>query len=110
MPPWAQTECERFTGTTENRSTSWPASAIFIAAAKPASPPPTIAILIPLAIDCVRQTLVCRFVIPDHRADKLKIVGLKNSRYQSARMNKSDSCIDAYDKQQQAERDACVTR
>src|SRR5207244_9471976 len=50
MPPCAQTECERFTGTTENKSTECPASAIFIAAASPARPPPTIAILIPLAI------------------------------------------------------------
>src|SRR5919199_692313 len=48
MPPWAQTECERLTGTTEKRSTEWPASAIFIAAASPASPPPTIAIRMPL--------------------------------------------------------------
>src|SRR5919197_1548646 len=43
MPPCAQTECERLTGTTEKSSTAWPASAIFIAAASPASPPPTIA-------------------------------------------------------------------
>src|SRR5260370_32786708 len=50
MPPWDQTECERFTATTENKSTECPASAIFIAAASPATPPPTIAILIPLAI------------------------------------------------------------
>src|SRR5712691_3676351 len=55
MPPCAQTECERFTGTTENKSTACPASAIFIAAASPASPPPTIAILIPLAIDTCDQ-------------------------------------------------------
>src|ERR1700704_6358310 len=41
MPPCAQTECERFTGTTENRSTSPPISAILMTAAKPASPPPT---------------------------------------------------------------------
>src|SRR5688572_13704409 len=45
MPPCAHTECDSFTGTTEIRSTSCPASAIFIAAASPASPPPTIAIL-----------------------------------------------------------------
>jgi hypothetical protein len=44
IPPCAQTECERLTGTTEIKSTSCPASAIFIAAAKPAKPPPTIAI------------------------------------------------------------------
>src|SRR5918998_3170962 len=44
MPPCAQTECERLTGTTEKRSTEWPDSAIFIAAASPASPPPTTAI------------------------------------------------------------------
>src|SRR5438270_9133874 len=43
MPPCAQTECERLTGTTEKRSTECPPSAIFIAAASPASPPPTIA-------------------------------------------------------------------
>src|SRR5208282_1890902 len=41
MPPWAQTECERFTGTIENRSTSPPISAILITAARPARPPPT---------------------------------------------------------------------
>src|SRR5580692_9258238 len=41
MPPWAQTECERFTGTIENRSTSPPISAILMTAARPARPPPT---------------------------------------------------------------------
>src|SRR5271166_2181834 len=41
MPPWAQTECERLTGTIENRSTSPPISAILITAARPARPPPT---------------------------------------------------------------------
>src|SRR5215469_7854465 len=41
MPPCAQTECERFTGTIENRSTCPPISAILMTAASPASPPPT---------------------------------------------------------------------
>src|SRR5581483_1030476 len=41
MPPWAQTECDRFTGTMENRSTLPPISAILITAESPASPPPT---------------------------------------------------------------------
>src|SRR5271157_3952923 len=41
MPPCAQTECERFTGTMENRSTSPPISAILMTAARPARPPPT---------------------------------------------------------------------
>src|SRR5690606_2993119 len=41
MPPWAQTECDRFTGTSENRSTGKPDSAIRILAARPARPPPT---------------------------------------------------------------------
>src|SRR5215471_11614771 len=41
MPPCAQTECERFTGTIENRSTFPPISAILITAARPARPPPT---------------------------------------------------------------------
>src|SRR5208282_2437549 len=45
MPPWAQTECERFTGTIENRSTSPPNSAILMTAARPARPPPTTMIL-----------------------------------------------------------------
>src|SRR5229473_4803916 len=41
MPPCAQTECERFTGTMENRSTLPPISAILMTAARPARPPPT---------------------------------------------------------------------
>src|SRR5215468_9166133 len=41
IPPCAQTECERFTGTMENRSTLPPISAILMTAARPASPPPT---------------------------------------------------------------------
>src|SRR6266478_9029839 len=41
IPPCAQTECERFTGTMEKRSTSPPISAILITAARPARPPPT---------------------------------------------------------------------
>src|SRR6266436_6210336 len=41
MPPCAHTECERLTGTIENRSTSPPISAILMTAASPASPPPT---------------------------------------------------------------------
>src|SRR6266576_386225 len=40
MPPWAQTECERFTGTIENNSTLPPISAILMTAARPARPPP----------------------------------------------------------------------
>src|SRR4051812_12323709 len=45
MPPCAHTECERLTGTIENRSTLPPASAILMTADKPASPPPTTMIL-----------------------------------------------------------------
>src|SRR5579859_5775024 len=45
MPPCAQTECERLTGTIENRSHSPPISAILMTAANPASPPPTTIIL-----------------------------------------------------------------
>src|ERR1035438_8143562 len=41
MPPWAQTEWERLTGTMEKRSTSPPISAILMTAARPARPPPT---------------------------------------------------------------------
>src|SRR5580692_11583367 len=45
MPPWAQTEWERLTGTMEKRSTLPPASAILMTAASPAKPPPTTMIL-----------------------------------------------------------------
>src|SRR5277367_5977042 len=45
IPPCAQTECERFTGTMENRSTCPPISAILITAARPARPPPITVIL-----------------------------------------------------------------
>src|SRR5436305_11521708 len=45
MPPCAHTECERFTGTMENRSTFPPASAILITAESPANPPPMTMIL-----------------------------------------------------------------
>src|SRR3954467_13864639 len=40
MPPCAHTECERFTGTIENRSTCPPISAILMTALNPATPPP----------------------------------------------------------------------
>src|SRR5215467_4726644 len=40
IPPCAHTECERFTGTMENRSTCPPISAILMTAARPARPPP----------------------------------------------------------------------
>src|SRR5215469_13050674 len=45
MPPCAHTECDRLTGTIENRSTCPPISAILITAESPASPPPTTIIL-----------------------------------------------------------------
>src|SRR5438445_6902323 len=41
MPPCAQTEWERLTGTMEKRSTLPPASAILMTAESPARPPPT---------------------------------------------------------------------
>src|SRR5918998_1522787 len=55
MPPCAQTECDRLTGTTESRSTWCPASAIFIAAASPASPPPTMATRMPFFVAIVLE-------------------------------------------------------
>src|SRR4051812_13936133 len=51
--PCAHTECDRFTGTMEKRSTVPPFSAILITAASPASPPPTTMILGFTAIICV---------------------------------------------------------
>ncbi len=41
MPPCAHTECERFTGTSEKRSTGTPASQSLMTVISPASPPPT---------------------------------------------------------------------
>ena len=41
MPPCAHTECERLTGTNENKSTCAPCSAALIVDIRPASPPPT---------------------------------------------------------------------
>src|SRR5437016_7884464 len=100
MPPCAQTECERLTGTTENRSTSWPASAIFIAAARPASPPPTTAILIPLAIDSenVRQTLLLTPSPFGRGRDPLQ-----NSRQQTAGPDERNRRVDAHGQEQDTE-------
>src|SRR3979490_531492 len=56
MPPWAHTECERFTGTIEKRSTLAPISAILMTAESPARPPPTTIIfgaaIVPLSAFC----------------------------------------------------------
>src|SRR4029079_7584121 len=41
IPPCAQTECDRFTGTREIRSTGTLASQSLITVIRPASPPPT---------------------------------------------------------------------
>src|SRR5918997_3051190 len=89
MPPCAQTECERLTGTTEKRSTECPASAIFIAAASPARPPPTIAILIPL--------------LP-------AAISVKNPSQQSSGLNESCGGVDADHQQHEAKSDAGVAR
>src|ERR1041385_9261683 len=55
MPPCAHTECDRLTGTIENKSTWPPASAILMVAAKPESPPPTTIILGVVAINLFNQ-------------------------------------------------------
>src|ERR1700761_211244 len=66
MPPWAQTECERLTGTMEKRSTLPPASAILMTAERPARPPPTTmmrgvaGILMSLSVE-LKVGLVSRF-------------------------------------------------
>src|SRR5215212_8431726 len=85
MPPCAQTECERLTGTTEKRSTECPASAIFIAAASPARPPPTMAILMPLFA-----------------------MSVKNTSEEPARADEGDLRVDADGEEQQADGDAGV--
>src|SRR5450759_1563709 len=48
MPPWAQTEWLRLTGTIEKRSTPIPISAARTAVMSPARPPPTMTIRSPL--------------------------------------------------------------
>src|SRR5437764_496785 len=87
MPPCAQTECERLTGTTENSSTECPPSASFIAAASPASPPPTIATRIWLFAMSVKYPSE-KPALPDER----------------------DLGVDADGEEQKAERDAGVAR
>src|SRR5438105_652537 len=62
MPPCAHTECERFTGTIENRSTLPPLSAILITAESPARPPPTTIIFGAAAI----VSLAAFFNLPFH--------------------------------------------
>src|SRR5918912_4210545 len=85
MPPCAQTECESLTGTTEKRSTECPASAIFIAAASPASPPPTTAILIPLVA-----------------------ISVKNSSEQSSVRDEGGGSVNSDRQEQQSESDAGI--
>src|SRR3954454_16966643 len=104
MPPCAQTECERLTGTTEIRSTSCPASAIFIAAAKPASPPPTIAIFKPVAMELYFPASLRRPVSREPRLRTQRI------RHQPARPDKTDRCIDTRHAQKHRERQRGVER
>src|SRR5258707_12038651 len=99
MPPWAQTECERFTGTTENRSTECPASAIFIAAASPARPPPTTTILIPLAIgfSACGTDFSLWIVTPSHRLESVPLkIHLQNSRQQTTGPDERHRGVDAH--------------
>src|ERR1700758_3325188 len=58
IPPCAHTECERLTGTIENRPTLPPISAILITAARPASPPPMTIIFGAAAISIHRPSVV----------------------------------------------------
>src|ERR1700730_18128107 len=60
MPPCAHTECERFTGTIEKRSTFAPISPILMTAASPASPPP-MTMIFGAAISLHRLSVRCRF-------------------------------------------------
>src|SRR5258706_15670083 len=110
IPPCAQTECERFTGTTESRSTSCPASAIFIVAASPANPPPTTTILIPLAIVFCGTDFSLWLLTPPHR---LKVcatsINLQNSGQQAARTNERHRGVDADRQQHYAESQTSVT-
>src|SRR2546423_13584434 len=77
-----------------------------MAAAKPASPPPTIAILIPAAI-AVAQTSVCDSLLLNNN-DKLKFV-LHDPGDQPSGLNKCNRRVDANREQKQSDRDACVT-
>src|SRR5690606_16795494 len=85
MPPWAQTLCERLTGTMENRSTGTPSSASLMVAASPASPPPTTItrFLVAAAIcSCpfpVRFSPAARCSSPARRPCSLLVSGLQPS-------------------------------
>src|SRR5215831_866224 len=59
MPPCAQTECDRFTGTIEKRSTCPPISAILMTAESPANPPPTTIILGAAILECPLSVACC---------------------------------------------------
>src|SRR6202167_1149420 len=59
MPPCAHTECDRFTGTIEKRSTFAPISAILMTAESPARPPPITIILGVAAIVAYRLSVIC---------------------------------------------------
>src|SRR5271154_113341 len=65
MPPCAHTECDRLTGTMENKSTCPPISAILMTAERPARPPPTTMIFGFDAIDRISAFRELYFVAPD---------------------------------------------
>src|SRR5437879_8802867 len=79
MPPCAQTECERFTGTIEKRSTLPPISAILMTAESPASPPPTTisfgaAAIVPLSV-------LCNLLVVHHRGARFcRLLGARTER------------------------------
>src|SRR5882672_10128761 len=64
MPPCAHTECERFTGTMEKRSTLAPISAILMTAESPARPPPMTIIFGAAAI--VPLSAFCELLVISH--------------------------------------------
>src|SRR5580658_2127554 len=63
MPPCAHTECDRFTGTMEKRSTFAPISAILMTAESPARPPPITIILGTAIVGLPFFHILCRLIL-----------------------------------------------
>src|SRR5437879_9556821 len=85
MPPCAHTECERFTGTIENRSTFAPISAILMTAESPARPPPITIIFGAAAI--VPLSVFCDLLVIHHRGPRF--VGLLRPRPERGKARQS---------------------
>src|ERR1700757_848881 len=97
MPPCAQTECERFTGTIENRSTWPPISAILMTAARPARPPPTTMIFrVAAAISVHRPS-----------GDNCHMTGIRDVAARGGLLESRTECVQAGEAHDAHEKEKC---